>query len=128
MTYLLDTHVWLWLLTTPERVNEELRQSLQLADKLWLSVASIWEIGIKYKLGKLPLPKPPGEFVPDHMAISGVTGLHIEAIHALGAADLPEHHKDPFDRMIIAQAQSERLSLVSADSAFHPYDVNLVRP
>jgi PIN domain nuclease of toxin-antitoxin system len=124
---LLDTHVWLWLQTTPERLSDEVRE--QLADPvntLLLSAASSWEIAIKYRLGKLPLPDPPAEYVPDRMRLSGVTSLPIEQMHALRVADLPDHHHDPFDRLIVAQAQELRIPIVTADEQFSAYSVELV--
>jgi len=87
-SFLLDTHVWLWLQTTPERLPDHVRELLaDPANTLLLSAASSWEIAIKYRLGKLPLPQPPAEYVPDRMRLSGVTSLPIEHMHALRVAD-----------------------------------------
>lgn len=125
--YLLDTHVWLWLQTTPERLGDEV--GALLADRtntLLLSAASGWEMAIKYHLGKLPLPEPPAEYVPNRMRLSGVTPLPIEHAHALRVADLPDHHNDPFDRLLVAQAQELVIPIVTADHQLSAYSVGLV--
>jgi PIN domain nuclease of toxin-antitoxin system len=93
-----------------------------------LSVASSWEIAIKYALGKLPLPTPPAEYVPSRMERSGTSGLAIEHEHALRVAALPPHHRDPFDRMLVAQAQIESLPILTADAVFDAYEVTILRP
>lgn len=127
MRVLLDTHAWLWLQTHPERLSE---RAMALADdpenELFLSAASAWEIAIKYALGKLPLPAPPAEYVPSRLRTSGVSPLFVEHRHALHVATLPHHHRDPFDRLLIAQAQLDVLPLLTADPAFGPYDVDVV--
>ncbi|MEH2175114.1 type II toxin-antitoxin system VapC family toxin [Nostoc sp.] len=127
MKLLLDTQCWLWWFAQPERLNEE--AIAHIADEnneLWLSVASIWEIGIKVAIGKLPLPDPLDSYISSRMAQLGMRSLEITASHALQAAALPLHHRDPFDRMLIAQAQIEEMTLVSADSMFNKYDISLI--
>lgn len=127
MKLLLDTQCWLWWFAQPERLNKEaITQIADEANELWLSVASIWEIGIKVAIGKLPLPDPLDIYISSRMAQLGVRSLEITVSHALRAAALPLHHKDPFDRMLIAQAQIEDMTLVSADSMFNQYDVSLL--
>ncbi len=124
--FLLDTHVWLWLQATPERVPVAIREALaDEANELLLSAASSWEIAIKHGLGKLPLPEPPRMYVPDRMRRSGTLGLAVEHGHALAVADLPQLHGDPFDRLLIVQAQSLGLRLVTADAQLAEYDVEL---
>jgi PIN domain nuclease of toxin-antitoxin system len=126
-SYLLDTHVWLWLQTTPERLSDEVRELLtEPANTLLLSAASSWEIAIKYRIGKLPLPETPAKYVPDRMRLSGVTPLPIEQQHALRVADLPDHHNDPFDRLIVAQAQELGIPIVTADEQLSAYSVDIV--
>lgn len=128
MKVLLDTHVWLWLRTQPERVREDVRA--QLADEraeLLLSAASSWEIAIKHALGKLPLPEPPNTYVPSRMRSDGVDGLPVTHAHALRVADLPHHHGDPFDRLLVAQAQVEKLTIVTVDPQLERYDVPVIR-
>jgi len=96
------------------------------ANQLFLSAASAWEISIKYALGKLPLPVPPAEYVPSRMARSATQSLAIGTEHALHVATLPPHHRDPFDRMLVAQAQMERLPILTADRQLEAYDVEIV--
>jgi PIN domain nuclease of toxin-antitoxin system len=121
---LLDTQVWLWMLAAPERLSEPSRALLVSADhELLLSAASAWEIAIKYGLGKLRLPEPPGELMPRLMARTGITPLPVHHRHALHVATLPTLHRDPFDRLLIAQAQLEELPILTADNNFALYDV-----
>jgi PIN domain nuclease of toxin-antitoxin system len=128
MRYLIDTHCWLWLQVTPERLGAELVERLANPDhELLLSAASAWEIAIKHSLGKIELPEPPVRYVPSRMQRSGTSGLPVLPAHALGVATLPLHHRDPFDRLLVAQAQHEGLTLVTADDALQDYDVELVR-
>ncbi|GIW41451.1 MAG: twitching motility protein PilT [Candidatus Binatia bacterium] len=122
--YLIDTHCWLWLLTSPERLPAGLLSHLEdPRNELLLSAASSWEIAIKYMLGKLQLPEPPHAYVPGRMEATGTRGLPVTHAHALRVADLPRHHRDPFDRLLVAQAQLEHLVLVTADRQFRQYDV-----
>jgi PIN domain nuclease of toxin-antitoxin system len=124
---LLDTHVWLWLQGEPRRVRREAMEILEDPDvDRLLSVASTWEISIKYALGKLSLPEAPRRHFERRMRLGGVRSLSVEHRHALEVADLPHHHADPFDRMIIAQARVEGLPIVTADPRFAPYDVELI--
>lgn len=125
--YLLDTHVWLWMVTEPERLSADARVVIDNgADQLLLSTASTWEISIKYALGKLMLPRPPGEFIPQHLAASTTETLNVELAHTLRVADLPTLHRDPFDRLIIAQAQILSLPVITVDKKFDGYDVTLI--
>jgi PIN domain nuclease of toxin-antitoxin system len=111
---------------SPQRLGPEALALIEHPDsELLLSAASSWEIAIKYALGKLPLPEPPSRYVPSRMQTSGVSALPAEHSHALRVASLPAHHRDPFDRLLIAQAQIERLVLMTADRQLEPYDVEL---
>ena len=127
MTYLLDTHVWLWMLADPDRLRPDLAAELR-ADRtrLLLSAASSWEIAIKWAVGRLPLPEPPATYVPSRMQRTNVESLAVTHSHALQVATLPRHHGDPFDRLLIAQAQLEGVPLVTVDSALDAYDVETV--
>src|SRR5215813_13945607 len=108
MRILLDTQIWLWLCKSPERVSKRtLRQLEDERNELLLSAASVWEIAIKYALGKLPLPSPPARYVPSRMASTRTTSLAVDQAHALRVATLPPHHRDPFDRILVAQALVE---------------------
>ena len=127
MRLLLDTHCWLWWFNQPERLNEEATEKIfDESNELWFSTASVWEIGIKASIGKLPLPESVDEFVPTRMAQLGTVALPISVTHALQVAKLPMHHRDPFDRILISQAKLEGMTLVSADSAIRQYDVDLL--
>ena len=124
MKLLLDTHCWLWWLVEPERLSETAREAITNFDnELWLSVASIWEIGIKVKTGKLKLPQALEILIPQQMQEDRLSALLITPRHALKAAPLPLHHKDPFDRMLIAQTQLEKCTLLTNDNAFASYYV-----
>lgn len=127
MSFLLDTHVWLWLQTARSRIRPEVLDTLVAGEtRVVLSAVSSWEIAVKWALGKLPLPQPPAAYVPDRLARSGVEGLAIEHAHTLRVAELPRHHGDPFDRLLVAQAQLEGLTIVTADPVFDLYDVPVV--
>lgn len=124
MKFLLDTHAWLWLLTSPERLGSA--TTALVADQthdLILSAASSWEIAIKYRLGKLPLPSPPTRYIPERMRVFGIDPLPITHMHTLRVAELPDHHSDPFDRLLIAQAQLDGLTILTSDQMFAKYDV-----
>jgi PIN domain nuclease of toxin-antitoxin system len=116
--YLVDTHVWLWLLESPGKVSPPVRAALEQADDIVLSVASVWELAIKVKLGKIALPSGVSAAREEFLSQAGARELAIQSAHAVLAAELPPLHRDPFDRILIAQAQSEQLTLVTADEAF----------
>lgn len=124
--FLLDTHVWLWMQASPSRLNDDLLDELSdEANDVLLSAASGWEIAIKYALGKLPLPDVPRHYVPDRMRRSGTTGIPVAFEHVLAVADLPLLHRDPFDRLLVAQARQLELRLVTADALLTQYDVDV---
>jgi PIN domain nuclease of toxin-antitoxin system len=129
MRVLIDTQCWLWMNASPEKLSPRTRSLLRrrTTERL-LSVASIWEIGIKYRLGKLPLPVAPADYVPARLAMTRTNSLSISAAHALRAGDLPGHHRDPFDRMIVAQALVEGLPVLSADRQLDAYCVHRLAP
>lgn len=129
MRLLIDTQCWLWMQTEPERFSAATLKILRNPDNArLLSVASAWEIAIKYALAKLPLPLAPSQYVPSRMEKSATTSLPIEQAHALQVSMLPHHHRDPFDRLIIAQAQLEGLPVLTSDPVFKRYDVELRQP
>jgi len=124
---LLDTQVWLWMLAAPDRLSSEARALVASPEtELWLSAASSWEIAIKVGVGKLTLPESPEPYLPRVMRRMGITPLPIEHRHALHVATLPRHHRDPFDRLLVAQAQLEQLPLMTADASLGAYDVEIV--
>lgn len=122
MRYLVDTNVALWIMQDDGRVGSNAITALQDAELRLVSVASVWEIAIKVQLGKLDAPDNLLAALDD----SGLELLDVTASHALIAGALPLHHKDPFDRMLVAQAQVEGLTLVTADRALGAYDVSLL--
>jgi PIN domain nuclease of toxin-antitoxin system len=122
--YLLDTSVFLWSNGALERLNRQATTVLSSkSSEVYLSAASSWEIAIKFALGALRLPSPPLQFIPDALRILSIRSLEISHLHSLAAGALPPHHRDPFDRMLIAQANSEEMVLLTADRVFEKYDV-----
>lgn len=112
----------------PGRLNDDAIALVVGSDhELLLSAASSWEIAIKVAIGKLALPSAPAVYVPDRMHSSGVIGLPVTHAHALAVASLPRHHRDPFDRLLVAQAQLEGLTILTADRVFDSYDVSVRR-
>jgi PIN domain nuclease of toxin-antitoxin system len=127
MKYLLDTSVFLWSLGAERKLNQKALDLLSSsAAELHLSAASSWEISIKYGLGTLVLPKPPSQFIPNAIGLLSVRSLDITHFHSLIAGELPPHHRDPFDRMLIAQARAENMVLLTADRTFQKYEVEMM--
>jgi PIN domain nuclease of toxin-antitoxin system len=125
--FLIDTHCWLWQLSAPERLRPEVLDLLsEPTNEVYLSVASVWELVIKHSLGKLVLPLPPERYVPERMGRLGQLTLPIEQRHVLRVAGLPPHHKDPFDRVLVAQAMADDLTIVTADRAMTMYEARIV--
>jgi PIN domain nuclease of toxin-antitoxin system len=121
---LLDTHVLLWWVVDDPRLSERARRILaDRRSELYFSAVSSWELAIKAALGRLELPQPPRTLVPRILREQSILPLEITHAHALAIAELPPHHRDPFDRMLVAQARIEKLSLVSADPIFARYAV-----
>lgn len=123
MRLLLDTHVFLWLQTEPERLGEQLAVVEAPATELWVSAASSWEIAIKYALGRLPLPQPPQRYVPERIRAIRGQPLAVEHAHALAVASLEPLHRDPFDRLLVVQAQAFDVPILTADAAIARYPV-----
>ena len=123
MKLLLDTHIFLWLQTDPDRLGEHLPIVEDVRTELLLSAVSSWEIAIKYQLGKLPLPEAPERYVPNRMRAVGAQALAIEHPHALAVATLPPLHRDPFDRLLVAQATLLGLTIATADPAVAQYPI-----
>lgn len=124
---LLDTHIWLWWFLKPARVSAQAVRAMEDPETTVLfSAASSWEIAIKFALKKLKLPEPPGRYIPARLEQAAMTPLPVEHAHALHVAELPLHHRDPFDRLLIAQARLERATLVTADPRFLLYDVDVL--
>jgi PIN domain nuclease of toxin-antitoxin system len=119
---LLDTHVFLWWRSEPSRLASTVRGRIATADLVFVSAVSAWEAGIKVALGRLELP----DTVEAGVFASGFEKLLIMFSHAERAAGLPPHHRDPFDRMLVAQAQAEGLTLVTHDRVLESYEVEIL--
>jgi len=125
---LLDTHVLLWWLAEPERLPDEVVEAIRDTDnQVFLSTASVWEMAIKSSLGKLDLGTSLPALVSDVTAKQKFEELPIAHPHAVLVAEFPQHHRDPFDRILVAQAIVEGLTLVTADQAVMQYDADLWR-
>lgn len=126
MKLLLDTHVFLWWISDARDLPKRARE--RIADgqsHLYWSAASSWEVAIKFALGRLKLSKAPERFIPDELMRNRVESLPIVDAHALRAGLLPPHHRDPFDRMLVAQAQIEGLVLLTNDPRLRRYEVHI---
>ncbi|MEK7270740.1 MAG: type II toxin-antitoxin system VapC family toxin [Planctomycetota bacterium] len=116
MNLLLDLHVFIWWACEPERLSARVREAIRdPKTRAFLSAASAWELAIKFRLGKLRLPEPPEQFLPSRLARNRIEELPVRHAHALGTLALPPIHRDPFDRLLVAQAKAEGLSLVTVD-------------
>jgi PIN domain nuclease of toxin-antitoxin system len=127
MNLLLDTHVFLWFVNDHPKLSNHLKDLIEDDGNVsYLSMASLWEMSIKFNLGKLTLEPDYEEFVEREVITSCIKLLKIELEHLKINAALPFHHRDPFDRLIIAQAVVENLPIISVDSAFDKYPVTLI--
>ena len=125
MNLLLDTHTFLWFTAGDSNLSQTARAAIEDENNnLYLSVASIWEIAIKVSIEKLELSEPFEVLIPDMLAENEIELLDISVNHAALITTMPFHHRDPFDRLIAAQAKTEQLTLVSADTIFDTYGVN----
>lgn len=120
MKYLLDTHVWLWWLSDPDELGDETVSLIAAPEHLVaVSAASVWEVTIKRARGRLRFDGDPVEAI----VAGGFEPLPMSLEHAAAAGDLPPHHRDPFDRMLVAQARIEDLTIITRDPSFAAYDV-----
>lgn len=126
MRLLVDTQAFIWFTAGDTRLSRPARRAMEAPGaELYLSAASVWEMAIKARLGHLTLPKTVGEYV-DEKVRAGLRILPVAAAHAAAVEGLPFHHRDPFDRIIAAQARAERWPVVSADELFEKYGVKRV--
>lgn len=124
MNVLLDTHVWLWWTTGSTRLSVQARDTIaDPATRVHVSVATAWELAIKYALGKLALPAPPSIYVRERLASQKFTVVDVRLSHAVAVEALPRHHDDPFDRILIAQAMIDSLAFMTADARLKAYPV-----
>jgi len=127
MRLLLDTHSFLWFVAGSTSLSATARAHLEdPGNDLFLSVASLWEMAIKISLGKLSLDEPFDELIPQQLAASGIATLPVRFAHVAAVARLPFHHRDPFDRMIIAQAQVDGLPVVGNDAEWGNYGIQRI--
>ena len=127
MKVLLDTHAFIWWITDDERLSSHARSIITNGDnELLVSSASGWEIVIKARLGRIHLPDKPESFIAEQLNINAIQSLPIQMSHALHVYNLPYHHRDPFDRMIIAQAQVEDLPILTMDPQIAKYEIMVI--
>ncbi len=126
MKLLLDTHAFLWFMAGDPRLSGAARNAIEESEgEWWLSAAGVWEIAVKASLGRVTLPLPVAQYIADKVR-QGLRVLSIDWPHAAAVERLPFHHRDPFDRLMVAQAQADGLAIVTKDAAFAKYDVRVV--
>lgn len=127
MKYLLDTHTLLWIITEDHKLSENAKSIYLNSDnQIYFSIASLWELAIKLSLNKITLEHSLEEFTEDHITGNDIEIIDIILPHVFRVERLPFHHRDPFDRLIIAQAIEENLSIISSDRVFDLYNVRRV--
>ena len=127
MKLILDTHTFLWFVNDNPKLSDRLKDLIEDTSNVsYLSVASLWEMSIKFNLGKLTLDPNFEEFVDREVITTSIQLLNIKLSHLRVNATLPFHHRDPFDRLIIAQSMAENIPIVTVDSAFDKYEVTLI--
>ena len=127
MRALIDTSTFLWFISDSDKLSDNARQFIaNLENEIFISVASLWEIAIKTSLGKLELLLPFNQLIPEQLEQNAITVLPIEVHHLSGVIGLPFHHRDPFDRLIIAQGLAEQFPVITKDAAFGQYPVQLL--
>jgi len=127
MKALLDTHVFLWWITDDQRLSSRVREIIaDGTNEILFSAASGWEIAIKTRLGRLQLPNDPEIFIPEQLELNAIEVLPVQIGHALHVYQLPSHHRDPFDHLLIAQARLEKLPILTADPQISRYPVEVI--
>ena len=127
MKVLLDTHAFLWWAVDSPRLSPLARKIIADGrNSIFFSSASGWEVAIKVRLGKLKLPSSPERFIPARLTRHAMQSLPVLLSHALRVGSLPEHHRDPFDRMLVAQSQLERMPILTSDPLIARYDVETI--
>jgi PIN domain nuclease of toxin-antitoxin system len=123
---LLDTQALLWWRTADRRLGPRARAAIEDESDVHVSAATAWELAIKIRIGRLKLKEPLHAWMPAAIEKGGFRPLHITIDHAVAVAMLPDHHADPFDRLLVAQARLEHLTIVTSDTAFEAYDVRVL--
>lgn len=127
MKLLLDTHIFLWFISGDNRLSDDQRDSIQdPGNEVFLSVASLWEIIVKYQLGKLPLPQSPESYIPLQRQRHLIASLPLDEASVAQLAKLPPIHRDPFDRMLICQALEYGMTILTVDHIFPSYSVTIL--
>jgi PIN domain nuclease of toxin-antitoxin system len=127
LKFLLDTCTFVWLVAEPERLSGRAAKALDDGNAaLTLSDVSVWEIGLKWRSGKIRLPQPPRSWIEEQAQTWNLLSLAIKRSHLYREAELPEHHRDPFDRLLVAQALEEGQTIVTPDSAIRHYPVPVI--
>lgn len=125
--YLLDTHVFLWLASDSKRLSaSSLKVINDSGSRVFISLVSIWELQIKYQLGKLQLRLPVSQLVNEQQTQNGLDLLSVTTSHIYDLQNLSDHHRDPFDRLLIAQARVEGMTLISQDAVISQYPVTIL--
>lgn len=126
MKLLLDTHALIWFQAGDRRLSKAARQAIEADDaELLISAATVWEMAIKASLGRLTLPGPVDTYIAEKVG-QGFRTLAVSWAHTAGVEDLPWHHRDPFDRLLVAQALSERCPVITRDRVFRKYGVEVI--
>lgn len=127
MNILLDTNIFLWLSGVDGRPSNRALKIFRDSDtQIFISTVSAWEIAIKWSKGRLTLPGNPRDFMSSVLKASGMTMLPVTFDDAIAVADLPWHHRDPFDRLLVVQARNKGLTLLTSDTALEEYDIDVV--
>lgn len=127
MRVLLDTHTFLWWISDDERLSQKARRTIaDGATEVLFSAVSSWEIVVKAALGRLEIPEPTSKFITAQLQANAFGVLPLHLAHTLAVQELPDHHQDPFDRLLMAQAVSERIPLVSGDRRIARYQVRVI--
>lgn len=127
MKIILDTHIFLWFISGDNRLKIDIRDAISDSEnEVYLSIISIWESIVKYKLGKLPLPESPEIYLPKQREYHQIINLNLDESSVIKLAKIPYLHRDPFDRMLICQALQNHLTIATADAAIRAYPVKLI--
>ncbi|NEQ33860.1 MAG: type II toxin-antitoxin system VapC family toxin [Leptolyngbya sp. SIO4C5] len=127
MRILLDTHIFLWFISGDTRLATDVRDAIRdPSNEVYLSAVSVWEVIVKYQLGKLPLPEPPETYLPKQRDLHQITSLALDESSVSQLSKLPPLHRDPFDRMLICQALENDLTIATVDTAIRAYSVNVL--
>jgi PIN domain nuclease of toxin-antitoxin system len=127
MRILLDTHIFLWFISGDTQLSTDVRDAIREPDnEIYLSAVSVWEVIVKYQLGKLPLPEHPETYLPKQRDRHQIASLSLDENSVVQLAELPPLHRDPFDRMLICQALQNGLTIATVDSAVRAYPVSVM--